>query len=157
VGRREEDGVLETLGEGEGLLGEFAEHQTVLPPCPIRDLQAIQHPEQLRRVPQGLTQHACPGQERCSLREALRVHQHHPEVEQHVHFLPDPLARVRERLQHVYPLAEVHDGFALSHALPRPLAGPLPVRHRLLGESRLGIVMRQQFGLGLSGLGEMRH
>jgi hypothetical protein len=100
VGRRKEGGVLETLGEGECLLPALT-RRLVLRPCLIRDLQLIQHPEQLRRVPQRLTQHARPGQEQFSLRGALRVPQHHLEVEQHVYLLQEPLACVRERLQHV--------------------------------------------------------
>jgi hypothetical protein len=50
----------------------------------------------------------------------------------------------------------VTDGFHLGAALQGALPGPLPVIYRLLPEACLGIVVRQQLGLGLGRPGKLR-
>ena len=54
------------------------------------------------------------------------------------------------------PGGQVADGFQMGRAVAGVLTRPLPVEHCLLGEARLGVVIRQQFRLGLGGLGKLR-
>ena len=42
-------------------------------------------------------------------------------------FVLGPRGRVRERREHVQPLAEMTDGFHIGRALDGPLTGPLPI------------------------------
>ena len=59
-------------------------------------------------------------------------------------------------LQHLQPLGEMAEGFHIGRALNGVLASPLPVGHGLSAEARLGVVMRQQLGLGLGHLRKLR-
>jgi hypothetical protein len=47
------------------------------------------------------------------------------------------------------------DRFHIGRALEGTLAGPMPVGKSLRTKARLGIVVRQQFGLGRDGLGKL--
>ena len=49
----------------------------------------------------------------------------------------------------------MHHCFRIGRARIAALARPLPVPHRLLGTTRLGVVLRQDFGLPLRGLGPL--
>jgi hypothetical protein len=46
--------------------------------------------------------------------------------------------------------------FQIGRVLNGVLASPLPVDHRLSAKARLGVVMRQEFGLRLGGVGKAR-
>ena len=48
------------------------------------------------------------------------------------------------------------DRLDVGGALERPLTRPLPMGHRRCAEARLGVMMCQQFGLGLHRLGKLR-
>src|SRR5712671_6188608 len=50
----------------------------------------------------------------------------------------------------------MRDGFHMRRTPGCLATRTLPVANGLLGESRFGVVMRQQFGLGLGGLGKAR-
>ena len=47
------------------------------------------------------------------------------------------------------------DGFQMGRAFTGLLTRPLPIGYGLLNETRLRVVMRQQFGPHLSGLGKL--
>ena len=64
------------------------------------------------------------------------------------------LRRLWQGLEQLDPGGEVADGFQMGRAVAGVLARPLPVGNRLLGEARLRVVMRQQLGLRLGGLGK---
>jgi hypothetical protein len=68
-----------------------------------------------------------------------------------------PLGRLWQRLQQLNPGGQVVDGFQIGRAVAGLLARPLPVGNSLLSEARLRVVMRQQLGLGLHGLGKLLH
>ena len=55
-------------------------------------------------------------------------------------------------LEHLDAGGEVVDGFQIGRAVTGVFARPLPVVHRLLGEARLRVMMRQPLGLRLGGL-----
>ena len=57
----------------------------------------------------------------------------------------------REQLD---PGGEVADGFQMGRAVAGLLTCPLPVGNGLLGEARLGVVVRQQFRLRLRRVGK---
>ena len=63
--------------------------------------------------------------------------------------------RLWQGLEQLDPGGQVADGFQIGRAVAGLLASPLPVANRLRDEPCLGIVMRQQFWLGLSGLWEL--
>jgi len=46
--------------------------------------------------------------------------------------------------------------FQIGRVLNGVLASPLPVDYRLSAKARLGVVMRQEFGLRLGGVGKLR-
>ena len=73
--------------------------------------------------------------------------------ELHLQLVPGARGRVRQRVQHLQPPAEVRHRFPIGGPHIAALAGPLPVLHGLLGKAGLGSVMRQQFGLRLHRLG----
>ena len=59
----------------------------------------------------------------------------------------------RQDLEHLEALGEVADCLQIRRALDGSLAGLLPVCNGLQLKARLGIMMRQQFRLGLSSFG----
>ena len=58
------------------------------------------------------------------------------------------LSRIRQGCEYFEPPGEMAQRFHMRRALDRTLASLLPVYDRLRVEARLGIVVRQQFGLG---------
>ena len=52
-------------------------------------------------------------------------------------------------------MREVRHRFQIGRAFESPLARLLPIGNGLRREPRLGVVVRQQFGLGRGGLGEL--
>ena len=88
-------------------------------------------------------------------RKALGGHQRRAEGDLHGQLLLAVLKRVWEGGEQLQTLAEVPNGFHMRRALVRALARLIPVAHRLLGEARLGVVVRQQFGLRRGRLGEL--
>jgi hypothetical protein len=65
------------------------------------------------------------------------------------------LGSVRQNREDGESLREVGDGFRMGGALDGVLPRPMPIPDRLGGEARLRAVMRQEFGLGGSGLGKL--
>ena len=66
------------------------------------------------------------------------------------------LGAVREGREYLQPLGEVANRLEMSRALDSTLAGPLPVGDGLREKPRLGVVMRQQFGLLVNDGGKLR-
>jgi hypothetical protein len=72
----------------------------------------------------------------------------------HVQLLLAVLGRVREGSEQLQALREVADRFQIGRARNGALPCPLPVGYRLIRQPCLGVVMGQQFGLGLGGCGK---
>ena len=64
------------------------------------------------------------------------------------------LDRVGQRVEEFQARRQVTGGFGVGRTLGRALSGPLPVRNRRLGQSGCGVVVRDQLGPGLHGLGK---
>ena len=119
--------------------------------------QAPQHREELRGLAHLLAQLPRPGIGVCHFRGriALGGDQRRAQGGLQVQLLLGTLGGVWQGREQLQPLGEVRDRFHIGRALDGPLARPLPVGNSLLAEARLGVVMRQQFGLGLDGLGKL--
>ena len=65
------------------------------------------------------------------------------------------LGGVREGVEQLQPLGQVADRFEIGGALDGALTCPLPVGNSLREETRLRVVLRQQFGLHCDRLREL--
>ena len=64
--------------------------------------------------------------------------------------------RIRQSLEHLHPYGEMANRLLVRRALRRALPGGQPVRDGLRTQTGLGVMVRQQLGLGLADLGELR-
>src|SRR5262245_38630797 len=124
----------------------------------MRIPQAPQYPEELRGLPSLLTQLPGPavGVSYFWSRLALGGGEGLPEGDLHVQLTSGALSSVWQGLEHLQPFREVTDGFHIGRARAGALSRALPVGDGLGTQARLGVVMRQQFGLRLGGLGKAR-
>ena len=114
--------------------------------------EAIQHREEVRRLSHLLAEFPRPSVDTFHFWScpALGRHQRRAEGVWRVELVLGTLGGIREGAQELQPLSEVRDCFHIGRALAGPLARPLPVGDGLFREARLGIVMRQELGLGLA-------
>ena len=69
-------------------------------------------------------------------------------------FVSGTFQRLRECAEHLQAPSQMADSLYTRRALERLLSGSLPVAKSLLIESRFGVMMGEQFGLGLDRLGK---
>jgi hypothetical protein len=62
--------------------------------------------------------------------------------------------RIRQGLEHLHSFGEMTNRLLVRRALRRALPGGQPVRDGLRTQAGLGVVVRQQLGLGLDGVRE---
>src|SRR5262245_56617139 len=67
-------------------------------------------------------------------------------------FLLDTLGSIRQGLEQLQPFGKVADRFLMSRALGGSLSRLLPIGNGLRAETRLSVMMGQQFRLSLFGL-----
>jgi hypothetical protein len=85
----------------------------------------------------------------------LRGIQRYAQGDQHVDFASGALRGLGERREERQTLPEMGNRFDMGGALDSALSCELPIGDCLLCQPCLGIMLRQEFGLYLSGLGEL--
>jgi hypothetical protein len=89
-------------------------------------------------------------------RHALGGDQRRPQGNLDLKLLLGPRRGLGEHGQQRQAHGEVLDGFQVGRTLQRLLPGPLPIGDGLRTEPGFGVVLRDQFGLGLDDLGKLR-
>ena len=150
VGDDRERRVIGTLREAQQGFAELARRMQ-LRPCIIKPPQTKQHRDQLWRLAHLLTQDVCLGVGVLHLRRCVPFGYLQSSAEGDVQGqgVLGTRRRLWQDLEQLDPGGEVADGFQMSRAVAGVLARPLPVDHRLLGAARRGVVLGDQFRLGL--------
>jgi len=156
VRRHEERGIVLALGEAKALFIQLS-GGLELPPVTIKRMQSPQNEEEPCGVPHLATQLAGAGvYVPCfRSRHALGVHQRPTQLDLHIQLALSTFGDVRQHPQHIEPCGAVRDRFHIGKPGIAARARPLPVSHCLLGKTRLGVVVCQQFGLCLRQAGKL--
>ena len=156
VGDDRERRVVGTLRQAQQRLPELA-CRVQLRPYHIKPPQTKQDREQLWGLAHLLTQRVGLGVGLLHLGRCVPFGHQQCRAEGNVQGqgLLGMLRRLWQGLQQLNPVVQVADGFQMGRAVAGSLARLLPVANRLLDETCLRVVMRQQFGLCLSGLWEL--
>ena len=150
VGDDRERGVVGTLRQTQQRFPKLA-CRVQLWPCHIKPPQTKQDLDKLWRLAHLLTQRACLGVGVLHLGRCLPFGHLQGRAEGNVQGqgLLGTLRRLWQGLEQLDPGGEVADGFQMGRAVAGVLARPLPVGNGLLGAARLGVVLGNQFRLGL--------
>src|SRR5262249_55101403 len=149
-------GVVRELGQGDESLSQF--------PCRLqlspKYIKAPRGPQRWNELG-SLTE--LPAQFECTAKDcfhfwdskASREHQWQTKGDLQCEFLVRAFGGVRQGFEQLQSPGEMTDRLHIGRALARALSGFLPVRNSLLLEPRFGVMVSQQFRLGLDCLGKL--
>ena len=148
MGFEKERWVVHPLSQAEALLREFP-RRLILGANQIKPPQPKQDREELRRLPHLPAQLPGSGIGLPDFRGPLALNRHQGRAQGglQAQLVLGTLSRVRQGCEYFEPPGEMAQRFHMRRALDRTLASLLPVYDSLRVEARLGIVVRQQFGL----------
>jgi hypothetical protein len=155
VGLHEQNGVVQLLGYAEEFLPHLV-RPLRLPSHLMHIPQPPQHREELWCVPHLLAELACASINAFYLQGVSpEVYQRWAQRNLQTQFPLGTRGGVRQGAEHRKPLREVRHRFQYGRAFEGTLARLLPVADGLCQQARLGMVVRQEFGLGRYGFGEL--
>ena len=115
------------------------------------------NPEELRGRTQLLPQLSCAakGMARFRRRDAFDGLQHRAQGTQKLELLPLPFGVIRQQRQLVQPLLELRGRFRHRRAGGGPTTGLAPASDGFFNEPGLGVILREDFRLGIHHLGRL--